>query len=81
MTRATEAFVRHQMLPQVPPPSSHKEFKAFNMRMQVNKSTTLLEDKLDGEFLERIMQVYAFFTSCLNLVLQNDSEAHKLLIL
>ena len=27
------------------------------------------------------MQVYAFFTSCLNLVLQNNKEAHKLLIL
>lgn len=27
------------------------------------------------------MQVYAFFTSCLNLLLQNDKEAHKLLIL
>ena len=27
------------------------------------------------------MQVYAFFTSCLNLVHQNEKEAHKLLIL
>ncbi len=27
------------------------------------------------------MQVYAFFTSCLNLVLLNDKQAHKLLIL
>ena len=59
----------------------YKEFKAYCDRVQVNKSMALLEDKLDGEFLERIMHVYAFFTSCLNLVLQNDTEAHKLLIL
>lgn len=58
--------------------SVFKECKTFNMNNQQSHS---LEEKLDYEFLERVMQVYAFFTSCLNLVLLNDKQAHKLLIL
>lgn len=57
----------------------YKEVKAQNQR--VMQTGNLFEDKLDCDFLERIMHVYAFFTSCLNLVGQNDKEAHKLLIL
>ena len=42
-----------------------------------------MEEKLDCEFLERLMHIYAFFTSCLNVALEikNEKEAHKLLIL
>lgn len=59
--------------------SVYKEVKAQNAL--VVQSGEQFEDKLDCEFLERIMHVYAFFTSCLNLIAQNDKEAHKLLIL
>ena len=54
--------------------------KEINARSKSANNLTL-EDKIDGEFIERIMHVYAFFTSCLNLVVQNDSEANKLSIL
>ena len=57
-----------------------KELKVCRVRLSAQASSSL-EDKLDCDFLEHVMQVYAFFTSCLNLVLQNDQEAHKLLIL
>ena len=41
------------------------------------------EEKLDCEFLERLMHIYAFFTSSLNVALdvKSEKEAHKLLIL
>ena len=55
-----------------------KEAKAQKKRLS-NKST--LEDRLDAEFLEQLMQRYAFFTSSLNLSLQSDSDATKLSIL
>ena len=48
-----------------------KEVKDCSQRIG-GESETKLEDKLDFEFLERVMQVHAFFTSCLNMVLQND---------
>lgn len=44
-------------------------------------SKTTLEDKLDAEFLDVLMQRYAFFTSSINLSLQSDSDATKLSIL
>ena len=48
----------------------YKEVKTYNQRTQNNNTGGLsLEDKLDCEFLERIMKVYVFFTSCLNLSL------------
>ena len=46
----------------------YKEAKTFNSTLQMQSSTTL-EEKLDVEFLERTLTVYAFFTSCLNMIL------------
>ena len=57
----------------------YKEVKTYSLRAQNSTGGLSLEDKLDCEFLERIMKVYVFFTSCLNLGLQNDKEAHKLI--
>ena len=57
----------------------YKEVKTYSQRAQSSTGGLSLEDKLDCEFLERIMKVYVFFTSCLNLGLQNDKEAHKLI--
>jgi hypothetical protein len=47
----------------------YKEVKTYNISLQKQQSATTLEEKLDSEFLERTLTVYAFFTSCLNLVL------------
>ena len=57
----------------------YKEVKTYNQCKDNSPGGLSLEDKLDCEFLERIMKVYVFFTSCLNLGLQNDKEAHKLI--
>ena len=49
----------------------YKDVKALNIKVKKanGPNGASLEEKLDCEFLERVMHVYAFFTSCLNLVL------------
>ena len=49
----------------------YKDVKALNNKMKKSNGSNgaSLEEKMDSEFLERMMHVYAFFTSCLNLVL------------
>lgn len=57
----------------------YKEVKALKAKVQL--PTAILEEKLDADFMERALTVYAFFTSCLNMILLNDQEAHKLQLL
>lgn len=54
-----------------------KEIKAFHQRLR--KSVDGANDRNeDNEFFEKVIQSFAFFASCLNMVLQNDHEAHSL---